>query len=105
MSSQSSFVIPSPPQEMISEITDYASAPYKILNMDEALPRNVYYAEERNITYLYMLLKRFVNRNDRTRIIQHSNIYNQNVNKEVNYLFKVCFISRTDTETNANVAK
>ena len=52
-----------------------------------------------------MLLRRFVNRNDRTKIIQYSNIYNQNANKEVNYLFKVCFTSRTDTETNANVAK
>ena len=94
MSSQRSIVIPSSVEEIPREILEYASAPYKIFNLDESLPKNVYYAQQdKNINYLYIPLKCFVNRNDRTKIIQHSNIYNQNVNKEVNYLFKVCFIS------------
>ena len=48
ISSQSSFVIPSPPQETISEISEYMSVPYKILNINDPLPRNVYYAQEKN---------------------------------------------------------
>ena len=106
MSTQRSVVIPSFQQEVTREILDYASAPYKIVNLDESLPKNVHFAEQdKNINYLYMPLKRFVNRNDRTSVIRLSGQSNELDNKEIQYTAKVCFISRTDTETNATVSK
>ena len=76
MSSQKSFVIPSSQQEITSEILDYASAPYKIININDLLPKNVYFATDKNINYLYVPLNFFVNKNDRTKIIPHSDMFN-----------------------------
>ena len=90
MSTKRSIVIPSFQQEITREILDYASAPYKIFNLDESLPKNVHFAEQdKNINYLYMPLKRLVNRNDRTSIIRLSGMSNELDNKEIQYTTKV----------------
>ena len=84
MSTQRSIVIPSSQQEITREILDYVSAPYKIFNLDESLPKNAHYAQQdKNINYLYMPLKRFVNRNDCTSIIRLSGMSNELDNKEI----------------------
>ena len=107
MSSQKSFPLHLTQQESLKAIKQFAAAPFTTIDLNDGLPKNVSYVEAKknNIHYLSMSLKHLITKNDRTKLIQHANMFTQKNKNNILYPMKICYISRTDTDSNKEISK
>ena len=104
ISTQEAMLLDLPMQESLCDVQKMASAPFTLRNLEDSLPKHVYYFGPRNIHILFMPLKRIINRNDRSKIIPQANYNTHSSKSEPDCHIHLCFISRTDLDNNKGIA-